>query len=285
MKDWEQQPSKHLVPWGDSIQDIRIDYLSDAIVELPVDKNPGLSEKRKEVDEDMKRNGQTNGLLLNVDQFYYKDGVFNLKLSNAYWGDYLASSFFFRKTNHNSNPICPLAVQATVMTASGKILLKRRFSGPKSQDFPGRIDLFGGSMNKEITNPQKKIIQIFNKKWGLNISEGQIRRTGADLEKVNNIVCIFYVITLTDEQYTDFYQKRKNQFLGMEEFIKSEGDPDHEIYTLIDQGSVLRFLIGEKTIHHWNPTAHTNLRYALPEQELIEESIIRTLATQPFKYP
>lgn len=287
---WSQAPSIAIIDWNERVETIQYEYATH-ITELPKSRFPEIIPMRKKKGHDAENAGMSNGLLLNVDFFDYASGTLNLKLSNVHFFDYLTASQFFRYEN-SENPIRPLAVQATVLSADGeRLFLKRRFNGPRSNDFPGKIDLFGGSMNPQITDPDAKIIELFQKKWGLTIHQEQVTRTGADWERVNNIICIFYVIRLTEEQETLFRSSRGDHLITPEQFLHEKGHEDHEVYTEIPQEAILRFMIGVETIHGWNPTAYTNMVYALAQGKMewaninaIVDATHKRLEKQAFVY-
>lgn len=275
--DWRKEPGTGLWEFGKKIEAISIAH-TPVTVEISEEINE-LSKKLagKETPTFF------NGPFANVEAVRFTADnriLINTKETNLF--SYLAASYANRD-HMGDNPIRPLATQATLFSPDGKkIILEKR--SKDLTDFPGKLSVFGGAL-KPGEDPEHRIVEIVNKKLGLDITPDQVTATGLCRENINNIFCALFAIRLNKDQYEDGERRAKEKMKSKERmFYQASAEEATK--------SIERILLGKRDITEWDPNAFYNVLYALAanglrSKEEIEEILRRTrenMRSKPISY-
>jgi len=277
MPDWRKEPGTGLWEFGKKIEAISVAHAPETI-EIP--------ENIKEISKKLS-NKETptffNGPFANVEAVRFTTDnriLIDTKETNLF--SYLAASYANRE-HMGDNPIRPLAAQATVFSPDGKKIVLERRSNDLT-DFPGKLSVFGGAL-KPGESPEQRIVEIINKKLGLDIAPDQVTATGLCRENINNIFCALFSIRLNENQYEDGKHRAKEK-------MKSKERMFYQVSAEKATESIERIFLGKRDITEWEPNAFYNILYALAANGLrtkddIEKILQRTrekLQSKPFSY-
>lgn len=297
LPDWHLEPSTPLwEKWGEIVPKVTIQHLEKE-TELPYDKFPDLKEKREKIKEDQHN---FNGSIANVEKISISSDGIEIETSTSRFFDYTVASNYFREKNiQKENPIRPLATQAVFLTPQNEIIFTRR---PQKNvfDFPGVLSEFGGVLKPDQTDVISGLSEILERKIGLKLEKSQFQITGIDRENINNIFCVFQLVRLTEAQTESFLMKFRKPRINiakqeLSNIERKEKLKEVELCYKISAEEGLGYLervFKHRNITFWNPTAYTNILYALgasklrtPEQiSKLVENVKEGLKNKPFEY-
>lgn len=190
--DWHKEPGTGLWEFGKKIETISVAHTLE-MVEVPEEVNE-LSKKLGEKE----TSTFFNGPFANVEAVRFSAD--NRILIDTKETNFIYISPLPTRTANilGDNPVRPLAVQATLFSPDGKkIILEKR--SKDLTDFPGKLSVFGGVL-KPGKSPEQQIVEIVNKKLGLDIASEQVSATGICRKNINNILCSLFAIRLNENQ-------------------------------------------------------------------------------------
>ncbi|HLC99825.1 MAG TPA: hypothetical protein VJC11_02585 [Patescibacteria group bacterium] len=275
-----KEPAFPLVEFGKHLDDIKLHHV-DEVTPLP----DNVQSLRDQLDAEITRRREQgesvpfSGELANVEDFQVENGKITLHTAKTDYFSFLASSYIFRE-NHKENPIKPLAVSATLVGPDGTILFEKRTNVTEME---GKFHIFGGSL-KPGQEPKSSMKNILQRKLGLEVDDQSIEISGADLENLQNIVEIFFVVNLTEDQVRSFQER-------FGDASSKERKDIHEISSKKDLKKIEE-MFHEKDITDWNPSGFYNVMYALikigtrtPEEvEKIVKPLQKKISRKPYRY-
>lgn len=281
-KVWTKEPTSLLTELGEEVGFINIIH-ENKLVELPNEVKELVATLKSKAQES---ENFFDGQLTHVSQVTRTGSVFELRTQKTKFFDYLAAGHYYgeRQGSQKANPIRPLAIQSVLLTEDGRFLFERK--SKSSVEFPGAYHLFGGALKPDQTDPEAAMQSIMKRKWQVNLGADQIQTSGLELDTVNNIVHIFYLIRLGDLQFKTIQHQYIRKDQGGRRIKK---EVLH--YPPLTPKNIER-LLEHQPLTRWNPAAFDDLICGLAASGLINvdkvkqlrKENVERLALTPFEY-
>lgn len=192
--------------------------------------------------------------------------VFELVVGKTTSTQYLTSASANRD-DQSKNPICPLAVQATLFTPDKKaIIIERKSLDPSvAQDNRGQLTEFGGAVNStQATNLHEALRLRLEKKYGLvGITSDQILPTGLAADTRSKILCTMNSVEINEDQYSGLKNSAQKR--------------DSTVLELSTDGDEIEKFFLQNGWDSWDPNGLLNIMYSLVYNGIRTESQVLEL--------